>query len=171
MTENKSFLNAMTVLGLLLAIGMASAAFILGVQAKRAVVGQQSITVKGLAEKPVKADAAEWMIHILVASPTQAKALTGVAQTCKVVEGFLAEQGFAKEMWSVDVESLEPHYEEVMISDNYKQVQSVYEGYQNIRVVSKDLDKIQAANKAFLQLRAQNQPVLAYEPQRKLKCL
>ena len=38
MTENKSFLNAMTVLGLLLAIGMASAAFILGVQAKSAVV-------------------------------------------------------------------------------------------------------------------------------------
>ena len=46
MSENKSFLNAMAVLGLLLAIGMASAAFILGVQAKRAVSGQQSITVK-----------------------------------------------------------------------------------------------------------------------------
>ena len=39
MTENKSFLNSMTILGLLLAIGMASAAFILGVQAKRAVSG------------------------------------------------------------------------------------------------------------------------------------
>lgn len=165
MTENKSFVNAMTVLGLLLAIGMASAAFILGVQAKRAVVGQQSITVKGLAEKPIKADAAEWTIHISVASPTQAKALDDVAQTRKVVEDFLTEQGFAKESWSVDVETLGPHYEEVIIGDNYRQVQSGYEGYQNIRVVSKDLNKIQAANKAFLQLRAQNQPVIAYDPQ------
>lgn len=165
MTENKSFLNAMTVLGLLLAVGMASAAFILGVQAKRAVVGQQSITVKGLAEKPIKADAAEWTIHISVASPTQAKALSDVAQTKKVVETFLEKQGFAKESWRVDVETLGPHYEEVVMGDHYRQVQKGYEGYQNIRVVSKDLDKIQAANKAFLQLRAQNQPVIAYEPQ------
>ena len=38
MQENKSFFNAMTILGLLLAIGMASAAFILGVQAKRCLL-------------------------------------------------------------------------------------------------------------------------------------
>ncbi len=63
------------------------------------------------------------------------------------------------------METLGPHYEEVIIGDNYRQVQSGYEGYQNIRVISKDLDKIQAANKAFLQLRAKNHPVVAYEPQ------
>ena len=165
MTENKSFLNAMTVQGLLLAIGMASAAFILGVQAKRAVVGQQSITVKGLAEKPIKADAAEWTINISVASETQAIALQDVATTLAVVEAFLEKQGFAREAWSVDVESLGPHYEEVVVGDNYRQVQRGYEGYQNIRVVSTDLNKIQAANKAFLALRAQNYPVVAYAPQ------
>lgn len=165
MTENKSLLNAMTILGLLLAIGMASAAFILGVQAKRAVIGQQNITVKGLAEKPIKADAAEWTISISVASATQAKALQDVAKTREVVEVFLEKQGFAKEAWSVDVETLGPHYEEVIIGDNYRQVQNGYEGYQNIRVVSSDLNKIQTANKAFLQLRAQNQPVVAYAPQ------
>ncbi len=51
MTEQKRFLSAMTILGLLLAIGMSSAAFILGVQAKRAVSGQQTIAVKGLSRK------------------------------------------------------------------------------------------------------------------------
>jgi len=45
MTENKRFLSAMTILGLLLAIGMSSAAFILGVQAKRAVSGQQPLQI------------------------------------------------------------------------------------------------------------------------------
>ena len=48
MTEQKRFLSAMTILGLLLAIGMSSAAFILGVQAKRAVSGQQTIAVNSL---------------------------------------------------------------------------------------------------------------------------
>lgn len=164
MTENKSFLNAMTVLGLLLAIGMASAAFILGVQAKRAVMGQQSITVKGLAEKPIKADAAEWTINITVSDPTQAGALQAVANTRQVVEAFLEKQGFTKDTWSVDVETIGPHYEEVFTKDQYRQVQNGYEAYQNVRVVTTDLGKIEAANKAFLQLRAQNQPVVAYAP-------
>lgn len=164
MTENKSFLNAMTVLGLLLAIGMASAAFILGVQAKRAVTGQQSITVKGLAEKPIKADAAEWTINISVSDPTQAGALQAVAKTRQVVESFLEKQGFTKDAWSVDVETIGPHYEEVFTKDQYRQVQRGYEAYQNVRVVTTDLVKIEAANKAFLQLRAENQPVVAYAP-------
>lgn len=165
MTENKNFFNAMTVLGLLLAIGMASAAFILGVQAKRAVSGQQSITVKGLAEKPIKADAAEWIINVAVSHDTQAGALQAVEKTRKVVETFLQKQGFAKDAWSVDVETLGLHYEETFVKNRYRQVQKGYEAYQNVRVVSKDLAKIKAANKAFLQLRAENHPVVAYAPQ------
>lgn len=164
MTEQKSFFNAMTILGLLLAIGMASAAFILGVQAKRAVMGQQNITVKGLAEKPIKADAAEWTINIAVADSTQAGALQAVAETRQVVEAFLEKQGFAKDTWNIDVETIGPHYEEVYDQDRYRQVQKGYEAYQNVRVVSKDLVKIEMANKAFLQLRAQNQPVVAHAP-------
>ncbi len=164
MTENKGFLNAMTILGLLLAIGMASAAFILGVQAKRAVMGQQSITVKGLAEKPIKADAAEWTINIAVVDETQAGALQAVAKTRQVVNAFLENQGFEKEAWNVDVETISPHYEEEYMNERYRQVQKGYEAYQNVRVVSTDLVKVEAANKAFLQLRAENQPVVAYPP-------
>ena len=89
MSEQKDFSKAVMVLGLLIAIGMASAAFILGVQAKRAVAGQQSITVKGLAEKPIKADSAEWTITVGVVSDTQADALNALAQERKVVEAFL----------------------------------------------------------------------------------
>ncbi|MEE9331445.1 MAG: SIMPL domain-containing protein [Methylophilaceae bacterium] len=164
MSENKSFLNAMTILGLLLAIGMASAAFILGVQAKRAVTGQQSITVKGLAEKPVKADRAEWTINIAVPNATQAGALKAVASTRQVVEAFLEKQGFAKDNLRLDIEALRPHYEEVLTQGRFRQVQKGYEAYQNIHITSKDLAKITAANKAFLQLRADNYPVVAYTP-------
>jgi len=68
-----------------LVIGMVSVACILGVHAKRTVVGQQSDVVKGLAEKSIKADDAEWTIHFLVASQTQAEALVDVAQTSKLL--------------------------------------------------------------------------------------
>ncbi len=162
--ENKSFVSAMTILGLTLAIGMASAAFILGMQAKRAVTGQQSITVKGLAEKPIKADSAEWTIHISVANATQAGALEDVAKTRQVVEAFLSKQGFDKSNWQLDVASLAPHYEDSFINNRYHQIQKGYEGHQNIQVVSKDLAKIETANQAFLELRADNQPVVAYPP-------
>jgi uncharacterized protein len=164
MTENKRFLSAMTILGLLLAIGMSSAAFILGVQAKRAVSGQQSITVKGLAEKPIQADSAEWVITIGVARDTQADALEAVAQELKAVQEFLTKQGLTQETWAVDVETIGPHYEEIFIKDVPRQVQKGFDAYQNIRINTKELNKITAANKAFLQLRAENHPVSAQSP-------
>jgi len=163
MTENKSFLNSMTILGLLLAIGMASAAFILGVQAKRAVSGQQSITVKGLAEKPIKADNAEWSISVATTSATQAEALATLAEERKVLEAFLVKQGL-ENTWTADVESLNPHYEEVYIKDTPRQVQKGYDAYQTLRVASKDLAKITQANKNLLNLRAENHPVTAQPP-------
>jgi hypothetical protein len=51
--------KAVVILGVLLALGMSSAAFIFGIQAKQIGAGKQSIAVKGLAEKPVTADYAE----------------------------------------------------------------------------------------------------------------
>ncbi len=162
--ESKQFSTAIIVLGLLLAIGMASAAFILGVQAKRAVAGQQSITVKGLAEKPIKADSAEWTITVGVTNATQAEALTSLATERKVVEAFLTKQGLTSETWTTDVETIGPHYEEIFIKDTPRQVQNGFDAYQRIRVTSQDLTKITAANKAFLQLRAENHPVAALPP-------
>lgn len=164
MTEQKRFLSAMTILGLLLAIGMSSAAFILGVQAKRAVSGQQSITVKGLAEKPIQADSAEWTITIGVTSDTQANALTALADELKVVQAFLDKQGLDQSTWTIDVETIAPHYEEIFIKDMPRQVQKGFDAYQNIRINTKDLAKITAANKAFLQLKADNHPVNAQPP-------
>ena len=119
-TQHKSFLNSMTILGLLLAIGMASAAFILGVQAKRAVAGQQSITVKGLAEKPVKADSAEWFVNLGATDVTQRGALEKLGIERKVLQKFLTEQGLPQETWSFDTEVINDHYEEVFVGDTPK---------------------------------------------------
>ncbi len=164
MTEQKDFSKAMMTLGLLLAIGMASAAFILGVQAKRAVAGQQSISVKGLAEKPIKADRSEWVVSVGATADTEADALKKLATERKVLDAFLLKQGLETSTWTVDIENLNPHYEEIFIKDTPRQVQKGFDATQSIRVSSKDLSKITEANKAFLQLRADNHPVSAQSP-------
>ena len=164
MNENSQFPKAIVILGLLLAIGMAAAAFILGVQAKRAVAGQQSITVKGLAEKPIKADSAEWTISLTVKDATQAGALEKLAVERKVLEDFLAKQGLDASALTVDVENLAPHYDEVFIKETPRQVQNGFDAFQNIRVSTADLAKIAKANKDLLQLRAANHPVAAQPP-------
>lgn len=164
MNERKNYTSAIIGLGLLLAIGMATAAFILGVQAKKAVSGQQSITVKGLAEKPIQADSAEWQIDIAVTDATQAGALKKLALEQNVVEAFLKKQGLEASAWVADVEQLLPHYEEVFVKDIPRQVQNGYDAIQTIRVTTNDLVKITAANKALLQLRIDNHPVTARSP-------
>ena len=164
MIENKNFTNSMAVLGLLLAIGMSSAAFILGVQAKRAIAGQQSITVKGLAEKPIKADYADWTINLNVTDMTQAGALKKLADERLLLTAFLAEQGLNSASTQVEVESLAPHYDEVFIKDQPRQVQNGFDAYQNLRIATKDLEKITQANKNLLQFKAQNRPVTAQAP-------
>ncbi len=164
MNERRNYTSAILGLGLLLAIGMAAAAFILGVQAKKAVSGQQSITVKGLAEKPIQADSAEWQIDIVVTDATQAGALKKLALEQNVVEAFLKEQGLEASTWVADVEQLLPHYEEVFVKDIPRQVQNGYDAIQTIHVTTNDLVKITAANKALLQLRIDNHPVTARSP-------
>lgn len=159
MSEQKHFFNAMTALGLLLALGMAAAAFILGVQAKHAVSSQQSITVKGLAEKPIKADRAQWTINISVVAPTQAETLQAIDRERAVLESFLDQQGLAVNTRTVNVQTLGPHYEEEYIHDNPRQVQRGFEGYQSVHISTPDLAKIAAANQAILSLRADNHPV------------
>ena len=165
MNENKQFSNAIIVLGVLLAIGMASAAFILGVQAKRAVAGQQSITVKGLAEKPIQADSVTWMLNIAVTDTDQRGALDKLTVERKVLEDFLLKQGLLKDTWVWQVENIADHYDEVFIKDTPRQMKNGFDAYQSVIISTKDLAKITQANQAILQLRADNHPITAQPPE------
>ena len=87
----KQFTTAMAILGLTIAIGMSSAAFILGVQAKKAASSQQSITVKGLAEKSILADTAEWTVSVSVTAPNFAQALAKLRSERPALDKFLID--------------------------------------------------------------------------------
>ncbi len=156
---------AMTILGILLAIGMSSAAFILGVQAKKAASGQQSITVKGLAVKDVTADNAEWTVTISVNEPTFAEALNRLRAEKPALDAFLLKEGLDKSGWNEGNESVTAHMVTIYLpGGGSKTEQQGYDATQSIVVASKDLPKIVAASKNILALQAEGRPFTATDP-------
>jgi uncharacterized protein len=161
----KQLSTAMAVLGILLAIGMASAAFILGVQAKKAASGQQSITVKGLAVKDVVADNAEWTVTISVNEPTFAQALNRLRAERPALDAFLVKEGLDKSGWQEGSESVSAHMETVYLPQGgSKTEQKGYDASQAITITTKELAKIETASKDILALQAEGRPVTASSP-------
>ena len=161
----KQFLTSMAILGLLLALGMSSAAFILGVQAKKAVSSQQSITVKGLAEKAITADTAEWTVSVSVTAPDFAAALAKLRSERPALDQFLIAHSLDKAGWQEGNEYVAPHMEEVALPDGgTKSVQNGFDAHQDIVISTKDLNKIVTANKDFLTLQAEGRPFEADSP-------
>lgn len=156
---------AMTILGVLLALGMSSAAFILGVQAKKAASGQQSITVKGLAVKDVKADNAEWTVTISVNEPTFAVALDKLRAERPALDAFLTKEGLDKSGWKEGSESVTAHMETIYLPQGgTKSEQRGYDASQAVTVTTKDLTKVVTASKNFLSLQAEGHPFTASDP-------
>jgi hypothetical protein len=156
---------AMAILGITLALGMSSAAFILGVQAKKAVSSQQSITVKGLAEKAIAADKVEWTVSISVNAPDFAQALAKLRAERPALDKFLLDHALDKAGWQEGSEFVEPHFEDIPLPQGgTKSVQNGFDAHQDIVISTQDLAKVVTANKDFLALQAEGRPVEADAP-------
>lgn len=157
--------KAVVILGVLLAVGMSLAALIFGIHAKQIGAGRQTITVKGLAEKPITADAAEWTVGLNVTGPTFADTLAKLRKEKPTLDGFLTAQGFAKEALTDGNEGVTPNMvDEPLPNGSTRSVQRGFNGSQNITVRSNDLPRVVAANKAVLQLEAEGHPVSHGDP-------
>lgn len=155
----------MTILGILLALGMSCAAYILGFQAKQAASGQQSITVKGLAVKDVLADGAEWTITLAVKEATFAQALAKLRAERPALDAFLNKEGLDKATWQEGGETVTAHMETIYLENGgTKTEQQGYDATQNVVISNKDLAKIENANKDFLALQAEGHPFTAMAP-------
>ncbi len=163
---NKDLSRALVILGVLLALGMSAAAFIFGVQARHIGAGKQSISVKGLAEKPVQADYAEWRIGVTVVAPSFAEALAKLRKSRPVLDEFLGKQGFEKTALKESEEAVDANMVVEDLPDGRnRQVQRGYKATQSILVTSKDLTKVTNVSRAALQLEADGQPVFHSAPQ------
>jgi uncharacterized protein len=88
--------RAVILLGALLALGIITGSFVLGYQTKSIGSGRSSVTVKGLAEKPVKSDLVEWGITATAKAGTFSDALSKLRSQKKELDLFLEKQGFKK---------------------------------------------------------------------------
>lgn len=157
--------KAVVILGVLLAIGMSLAALIFGLNVKQIGAGRQTITVKGLAEKPITADAAEWTVGLRVTGTTFADALAKLRKEKPALDAFLSGQGFAKETLADGNESVTPNMvDEPLPNGNSRTVQRGFNAAQSIVVRSTDLARVATANKAILQFEADGRPVTYEAP-------
>lgn len=157
---DKSISRGLIVLGLLLAIGMSLAAFIFGFQAKNIGTAKQSITVKGLAEQPIKATRAEWRIGLKLNADTLQSALGQLRKERAALVGFLTETGFDQSSVSYGSESIEPNIEyETRENGRTVAVQRGFRGAQKITVKTDDLAKIQKARALLVEFKAKGQRV------------
>lgn len=153
------------ILGASLALGLAASAAIFGSHARHIGSGKQSISVKGLAEKPITADYAEWTIGVTVLGPTFAEALDKLRRTRPQLDSFLKQQGFDNASLTEENEEVEKNMvEEELPNGRSRTVQKGFSATQDIRLTSKDLPRVASANKAALQLKAKGVPVVYEAP-------
>jgi hypothetical protein len=157
--------KAVVILGVLLALGMSSAAFIFGIQAKQIGAGKQSIAVKGLAEKPVAADYAEWSVGLRVTGTTFADALAKLRKERPALDAFLGAQGFAADAVKSGKETVTPNMvDEEIPGGRTRSVQRGFNAAQDVLITGKDLAAVEAAHKAMLQFESEGHPVRYEDP-------
>jgi hypothetical protein len=147
-------------------VSLIVAAAVLGFQVKQVGGGRETISVKGLAEKPVKADRAEWTVGLQVQGASIAEALGKLRKEKPALDQVLAKSGFAAALLTESNESVEPNFEQVESANgNLRTVQVGHIARQSITINTADLARIIAAAKAIVQLQADGHPVTYGAPQ------
>jgi hypothetical protein len=151
---------------IIFSVALVIAAAILGYQVKQVGGGRETISVKGLAEKPVKADRAEWSITLQLQGATIAEALGKLRREKPALDKFLADGGFDKQALTESNESTEPNFEEVEgRNGNLRSVQVGHLARQTITINTADLERITASSRAIVQFKADGHPVSFGSPQ------
>jgi hypothetical protein len=158
------FSAALVGMAVVLSLGMSAASFILASKFRTLGDNRQKIVVKGLAEKDVRADHAEWSVGIEVRGEQFAETLEKLRAARPVLDEFLEQQGFPESAREAGNENVEAHFEQEYVQEHYRQVQRGYEGRQWLRVRSQDLSRIAAAHREIIQLEAAGRPVVYNAP-------
>jgi uncharacterized protein len=147
-------------------VALVIAAAVLGYQVKQVGGGRDSISVKGLAEKPIKADQAEWSVTLQVQELTQANALARLRKEKPALDAFLSAAGFDKSAITESNESTDENYEEVEgKSGNTRRIQVGFIARQSFTIKTSELPKIIESARRIVQFEADGHPVRYGQPQ------
>ena len=153
--ENKTITyKTLWVFALILSLGFIISAGVMGYALKQFNSTKNSITVKGLAEKPIQADSARWEIDVETnqVSSSIPEAYQLLDQQIKTLQGFFVEHGFKAVDMKLGNKSSQPYYENVDIGEG--RTTREFKGYvamQPLVISSRDINKIErAARDAYL---------------------
>jgi uncharacterized protein len=148
-----------------LALGAIIAAAVLGAQFRNIGAARQTISVKGLAEKQVRADQAEWTIRVSVKGATFPETLGKIRKEMPDLRKFLEAQGLAGGALVEKSESITPDMEqEETPGGHWRTVQKGFNGTHDIVVTTSDLDRVGKARAAAVQFKADGHAIDYEEP-------
>lgn len=140
-TDNKNSLP-LIIFGIILALGLIAAAFVLGTQFKN-LKQSGTITVKGLAEAPYKANLAQIQMGVSAWGQDYAGALANGKNDFKALQQFVASKGFSISSQNVTPISVEPYNEDYVDEQGQTRTrQNGYKATQTLSVSSQELNKI-----------------------------
>ena len=140
-TDNKNSLP-LIIFGIILALGLIAAAFVLGTQFKN-LKQSGTITVKGLAEAPYKANLAQIQMGVSAWGQDYAGALANGKNDVKALQQFVASKGFSISSQNVTPISVEPYNEDYVDEQGQTRTrQNGYKATQTLSISSQELNKI-----------------------------
>lgn len=153
--ENKTITyKTLWVFALILSLGFIISAGVMGYALKQFNSTKNSITVKGLAEKPIQADSARWEIKVETSHTSNSitEAYQLLDQQMKMMQGFFVEHGFKGAEMKLGNKSSQPYYEDVDIGEG--RTKREFKGYvamQSLVISTQDIKKTEkAAKDAYL---------------------
>ena len=140
-TDNKNSLP-LIIFGIILALGLIAAAFVLGTQFKN-LKQSGTITVKGLAEAPYKANLAQIQMGVSAWGQDYAGALANGKNDFKALQQFVASKCFSVSSQNVTPISVEPYNEDYVDEQGQTRTrQNGYKATQTLSISSQELNKI-----------------------------
>lgn len=140
-TDNKNSLP-LIIFGIILALGLIAAAFVLGTQFKN-LKQSGTITVKGLAEAPYKANLAQIQMGVSAWGQDYAGALANGKNDFRALQQFVASKGFSVSSQNVTPISVEPYNEDYVDEQGQTRTrQNGYKATQTLSISSQELNKI-----------------------------
>lgn len=139
--DNKNSLP-LIIFGIILALGLIAVAFVLGTQFKN-LKQSGTITVKGLAEAPYKANLAQIQMGVSAWGQDYAGALATGKNDFKALQQFVASKGFSVSSQNVTPISVEPYNEDYVDEQGQTRTrQNGYKATQTLSISSQELNKI-----------------------------
>lgn len=135
---------AFILIGVVLALGLVCAGWVLGSQIKQTKLGEHYVTVKGLAERTVKSDLAIWSISFRASGDDFKTVLSQGNSQKHAVLVFLKKQGVSENEIAINSPNLLDR--EAQEYGSVQGRQSRFILTENVIVTSTDVEKMAAAN-------------------------